>query len=343
MHLPNTISTGRLARIAAAALTVFALTAPFYSAEARPSRGFSQGSRGLKTYAPPPATKTAPTTAQPMQRSATQAPTQAATQTAGRTAPAAASQSRFGTGFMAGLLGAGLIGALFGAGLFGGLGSLTSILGFLLQIALIGGAIYLVMGFFRGRREAAAAGPRDGLSRSNLGEPGPAAQATRPAGGIRIGGGPRATAGPAGAASMQVAPLQITDTDYTSFERLLAVVQTAYGREDLDALRSAATPEMVGYFQEELETNARDGVRNELGEPKLLSGDLSEAWSEASGEYATVAMRYALTDAMVERASGKIVSGSRTEPDEVTEVWTFARRHGGGPSTWRLSAIQQVA
>lgn len=330
------LTTGRaakLVRIAAVALATLAFM-PSMEAVARSGGGFSQGSRGFKTYTPPPSTRTAPGTAQPMQRSATPADAtragQSATAQSGR---AAASQSRFGSGFMAGLLGAGLLGVLLGAGLFGNLGSLTAILGFLLQLALIAGAVYLVMGFFRSRSQAPASGPRDGYGMGGMARNGLGQGSASPGGGVTIGSRAPATS---------TTPLSLVDADFSSFERLLAVVQTAYGREDRDALRSAATEEMVGYFEEDLEANARKGVRNELGEPKLLQGDLSEAWSEPSGEYASVAMRYALTDAMVDRATGRIVSGSRTTPDEVTEVWTFTRRHGGGPGAWRLSAIQQV-
>jgi predicted lipid-binding transport protein (Tim44 family) len=69
---------------------------------------------------------------------------------------------------------------------------------------------------------------------------------------------------------------------------------------------------------------------------KLLQGDLSEAWREDGAEYATVAMRFALTDSTVERASGRTVEGGT--PSEVTELWTFMRARGG---SWLLSAIQQ--
>jgi predicted lipid-binding transport protein (Tim44 family) len=70
---------------------------------------------------------------------------------------------------------------------------------------------------------------------------------------------------------------------------------------------------------------------------KLLQGDLAEAWREGDSEYATVAMRFALTDRMVERASGRTVEGGT--PSEVTELWTFMRARGGA---WLLSAIQQT-
>ena len=311
----------KFARVTAAVLAVAAFAAPI--ADARPGGGFSVGSRGLKTFTPPPSTKTAPGTTQPMQRSAQPAP-QAARPTAA--APVAATGSRFGSGFLGGLLGAGLLGALFGAGFFGGMGGLLGFLGFALQAALIGGLIFWAVGYFRNRNQPVTASgyQRTAMSDAPRGLAGGSAQA-------------------ANNAPANTQPLTIDAADYASFERLLSVVQLSFGREDAGALRSATTPEMLGYFTEQLEENSRKGVVNELGAPKLTSGDLAEAWREGSGEYATVAMKYTLTDAMVERASGRVVSGSRTAPQDVTEVWTFMRRLGGGPNAWRLSAIQQVA
>ena len=127
-----------------------------------------------------------------------------------------------------------------------------------------------------------------------------------------------------------------TKADFEDFERLLSEVQTAYGQEDLGRLRAHATPEMVSYFAEELAENSSRGVVNRITDVKLLQGDLSEAWREGDVDYVSVAMRYALNDELVERASGRTVEGG---PDEATEVWTFMRVRGGA---WLLSAIQQV-
>jgi predicted lipid-binding transport protein (Tim44 family) len=69
----------------------------------------------------------------------------------------------------------------------------------------------------------------------------------------------------------------------------------------------------------------------------LLQGDLAEAWREGRTDYATVAMRFALKDSMVERTSERIVEGGQRS--EVTEHWTFMRAPGG---SWLLSAIQQT-
>jgi predicted lipid-binding transport protein (Tim44 family) len=133
-----------------------------------------------------------------------------------------------------------------------------------------------------------------------------------------------------------VEEIALNDEDFAVFEATLEKVQTAYGREDVATLWELATPEMAGYYQEELNENARNGVRGSISGVKLLQGDLSEAWREGTTDYATVAMRYAITEEVTERASGKVVSGGS---DEVTEIWTFRRDRG---AAWKLSAVQQV-
>ena len=146
-------------------------------------------------------------------------------------------------------------------------------------------------------------------------------------------GGGNATAGGSAGSAIAIGP-----ADYDTFERLLGEVEIAYGAEDLNALRQHATPEMVSYLADELAQNASNGVVNRISDVKLLQGDLAEAWREGDAEYATVAMRYALKDTYVERASGRVVEGDAEHPTEVTELWTFRRSHGGA---WLLSAIQQ--
>ena len=73
--------------------------------------------------------------------------------------------------------------------------------------------------------------------------------------------------------------------------------------------------------------------------PQLLDHFRSRIFSRDAGgaDYATVAMRFALKDSMVERASGRTVEGG--ERSEVTELWTSMRARGGN---WLLSAIQQT-
>ena len=94
----------------------------------------------------------------------------------------------------------------------------------------------------------------------------------------------------------RVEPLEIKGEDFDTFERMLGEIQTAYGREDLAALRQHLTPEMLSYYAEELSENASRGVVNQISDVKLLQGDLAEAWREGDKEYASVAMRYSLVD-----------------------------------------------
>ena len=140
-----------------------------------------------------------------------------------------------------------------------------------------------------------------------------------------------------GANTLSGAPITIQKSDYDSFERLLGEIQKAYSDEDIDSLRGKVTPEMLSYFSEQLSQNASRGLVNKVDAVKLLQGDLAEAWREGSMEYATVAMRFALSDRLIERSSGRTVEGG--EPEEVTELWTFMRSREGA---WLLSAIQQV-
>lgn len=288
-------------------------------ANARAGGGRSFGSRAGKTFTAPPPTNTAPKAA-PIERSMAPKSAPASAQPAA----AAAQPSRFGG--MRGLL----LGGLFAAGLASifGFGALASVLGFLLQFALIAGIVYLVLMLLRNRSRPAYGRtvpqhPGRTPQRDALAQPGLA----------------RAAATSGGASEPA---LTIGGDDFDLFERLLGNIQTAYGREDVDRLGAITTPEMLSYFSEELSDNAKQGLRNEVSGVKLLQGDLAEAWRDNGSDYATVAMRYSLIDATVERATGHVVSGDLTRSTEATELWTFRRDDRARADGWQLSAIQQA-
>jgi predicted lipid-binding transport protein (Tim44 family) len=290
-------------------------------ADARIGGGLSSGSRGSRTLSAPPSTSTMPSAA-PMQRTVTQ-PNIANPRPSLAPSPGGFfGRSGIWGGLAAGFLGAGLFGLLFGHGMMGGLGGFVSFLGLIFQLGLIALVAMFLWRWFQRRNEPAYAGSlyRDSSSTSPLGAPG-------------LGGGQ--SAGSTGA-RQRSDDVGISSADYDAFERLLGEIQTAYSNEDLNVLRARATPEMVSYFSEDLAQNASRGVVNRISDVKLLQGDLAEAWSEGSTDYATVAMRFALNDTMIDRANGRVVEGG---PQEVVESWTFRRLHG---SPWLLSAIQQA-
>jgi predicted lipid-binding transport protein (Tim44 family) len=321
-EVPNPMRRPGLFVTAFAALAMVLVPA---LADAKPGGGSSSGSRGSRTYSAPPPTQTAPNTARPMERTATQpsGPQQAGAPARPGMPPQAQPQRSFMGALAGGLLMGGLIGMMFGGGLLGGIGGFGAMLGMLLQVALIGGLIWLAFRIFRRRQAApAVAGP---AAYARQMEPAP------------MGGGAAAAGGAHAAPTRDV---QLTPQDYQAFERSLIEVNAAWSRRDLKGLRDFATPEMVGYFAQDYRDLDARGWRNETRDVKLEGGDLSEAWHEDGLDYATVAMRFSLLDATFEEATGKLVEGSTTERQTSTEMWTFVR--SGPEERWLLSAIQQT-
>ena len=314
--------TQRVRGIVKTIAVVLSLALPLISvaspADARVGGGLSSGSRGGRTFSAPPSTTTAPSAAQPFNRTITQPSSPGLGTPAGGGFFNRPGMGMLG-GLAAGFLGAGLLGMLFGGGMFGGLGGLSSIIGLILQIGLIIIVVRLAMSWWQRRHETASASAYAG------GPAGPAAPSSfRTATGFGLGSGS--------------APLEIVPSDYEAFERLLGEIQDAWSNEDVARLHTLATPEMVSYFTRDLEANKTRNVVNKVFGTKLLQGDLAEAWREGETDFASVAMRYSLVDKTLDRTTGRLVEGS-DQPMEVTEVWTFLRPRG---DNWELSAIQQT-
>src|SRR5258705_3520824 len=201
-------------------------------------------------------------------------------------------------------------------GIFGGLGEFDTIYGLILKIGLIILVVRLAMSWWQRRHAPASAYAGTAAGHG-------AQSSLRTGTGFGLGSGS--------------APLEITPSDYETFERLLGEIQAAWSNEDVAKLHALATPEMVSYFTKDLEANRARNDINKVSDVKLLQGDLAEAWREGDTDYASVALRFSLVDKTLERTTGRLVAGSE-QPTEATEVWTFARRRG---SDWELSAIQQ--
>jgi len=293
---------------------------------ARAGRGGSFGSRGSLTFSPPPTTRTAPFGAAPIERSITPygAPAYGGYGARPYGGMGMGRGGYFTSGLLGGFLGAGLAGLLLGRGFWGGMHG-AGFLGFLLQLLVL----YLV-GRWLFRRFAGAPVLAQG--------PGGGAACPRAGwfarGGLFGGGGSFGSAGPGAG----LRPIALTREDYRAFERALQAVQAAWSRQDIEALRALCTPEMVGYFGEQLADLASRGWRNEVRDVRLEQGDLVQAWTENGREYATVALRFSMVDVTYD-AAGRVVEGSLSERATVTELWTFVRAPGG---RWILSAIQQA-
>jgi predicted lipid-binding transport protein (Tim44 family) len=277
-------------------------------------RSSSMGSRGLRTYEN--------NNAQPLGRSTT-TPAQP-----GFSPAAPALGYGGGSFFQRHPFLTGLTGGLIGSWLFSHSGyaadgaSGGSMFGTLLEFLIIGLLIYFALRLFR----------RHAFSN---GWPGAAA--------------PLSMARSAGASAAPVRrnrgnDINLSDADLNAFQALHAAVQEAWSAGDLAQLRRLMTPEMLGYFSQELSRNASQGVRNIVSDVQLVKGELSESWEEGDLQYATAFMRWRALDYVTRLGppagdAEAIVSGNPRVPVESEEVWTFVRRRGGD---WLLSAIQQV-
>jgi predicted lipid-binding transport protein (Tim44 family) len=287
-------------------------------AAARAGSSSSMGSRGGMTYSAPPSTNTAPSGAAPMQRSMTApSPSYSGSPSPGFAPQGMAPRSSFASGLMGGLIGAGIGGMLFGHGFMGGGLGMLGFLGLLLQIFLVVMIVRFFWRMFMGNRTPALAQGPNMFARQA--QPGVAP----PMSGGSAGGPP---------------PIAIGPQDYQQFEQLLQGIQAAWSAQDVNGLRAMVTPEMLSYFNEQLSEQASRGVRNVVSDVHLQSGDLAQAWAEQGREYATVAMRFSMTD-VTRDVAGRVVDGSPTEHITATEIWTFVRSQGGH---WILSAIQQA-
>jgi len=278
-------------------------------------RSSSMGSRGLRTYEN--------NSAQPLSRSVTPLPQAPGQPGFAPTAPAYGS----GTFFQRHPFLTGLTGGLIGSWLFGHSGyaadgtSGGSAIGTLLEFLVIGLLIYFAVRLFR----------RHAFSNGWPGR----AQVSMPR---SVG----ASAAPA--RRDRGLDINLSDADLGAFQTIHGAVQEAWSAGDLGRLRRLMTPEMLGYFAEELTRNTSQGVQNIVSDVQLVKGELTESWEEGDLQYATAYMRWRAHDYAIRlgRPPGdpeSIVSGNPRVPVEAEEVWTFVRRRGGD---WLLSAIQQV-
>ena len=301
----------RRSHLLVAAFAAAALALAPSLADARAGGGFSMGSRGSRSYSAPPSTNTAPMGAQPFDRSMTPRAAPSPGYPGGYAGQPA--RSGFGSALMGGLLGVGLGSLLMGNGFGGG----TGFLGLLIQMALLFFVGRWLFRMFAGRMAGAPA-------MAGMAQRGPQVSPMR--------------AGMAGGGLGAAPPVDHRQAGLRGLRPRPARRAGRLDRPGPERHADLATPEMVGYFSEQLAEQASRGVRNSVTHVKLEQGDLSEAWSEGGREYATLAMRFSMLD-VTRNSAGRIVDGDVATRSMATELWTFVRARGG---QWLLSAIQQT-
>lgn len=276
-------------------------------ARAGRSGGGSFGYRGSRTYSAP--VKQAPTRQQTTQQQGT-APQQQ---------PMAAPRAGGLFGGLAGGLAGGIIGGLLfsslghaamAPGASGGLG--------ILDIVLIGAGIFLIMRFFK-RRKQSTEEFLGGRKAANSSVPGGLDEGL---GDIRRMDG-------------------YFDEEHFMTEAIdiFFNVQGAFGRGDIDQLRSVIAPRALETLKAQVEELSARGLVNRIEALAMKDAAITEAWQEKGTDYITLKFTASAMDYLEDR-EGNVVEGSKAEPALFTEYWTFAREIG---KDWKLSAIQQAS
>ena len=284
------------------------------------ARAGGGGSRGSRSYSSP-ATPSSPSSPS---RVATPAPS--------------SPQQRPGLfgGLMGGIAGFAL-GGLLGSMLFGGLGG-----GFgggigLLELVLIGGAVFFLFRMFRARQAA---------------QPEPAYAGAGGASSYSAGSQGWSTGG--GGATLEAAPA-VSDLDRglghirgmdasfdpDSFAEWAKVaftdVQGGIVKRDLSVVQDRLTPQECARLQAQCDQLRGARRTNRIERVQIGRAQVTEAWQESGQDWVTVYFSVSLVDYTVDDATGAVVEGTTT-PADIEEYWTFTRPVG--PKPWRLSAIQ---
>ena len=238
-------------------------------------------------------------------------------------------------------LGGGILGGLIGGMLFSSLGFGANRGGFggggigLFEILIFGALLFGVYWYFKRRRQEAAAKAYYQSSAESI-EPYPASS------------GPAYVQVHQGDQDLSKGLGYVRQMDSSFDEKKFKdqcmdhffKIQGAWINRNLSGVKSLLTDEMFGIIQGDAEKLKAEKKVNKLENIAVRSVDIVEAWQESGKDYITVRFYANLLDYTVEETTGRVVSGSKTEPVKFEEYWTFTRPVGNHP--WRLSAINQA-
>jgi predicted lipid-binding transport protein (Tim44 family) len=285
------------------------------------ARATSGGSRGSRSSSSPAAPST------PSSPSRTTAPAPAPSQPM---QPAPQRPGMFG-GFMGGLAGF-AVGGLIGSMLFGGMGGggFGGGLG-LLEMLLIGGAIFFVFRMLRSRSQtpayAGAGSYGSGSQGWSTGD-----------GGTVIEALPAESDLDRGIGHIRSMDASFDPAAFAEWAKGTFIdVQAGVAKRDLSGVRDRLTPQEFARLLSQTDELRAAGRTNRIDRIQIGRADVSEAWQESGQDWVTLFFTVSLVDYTVDDATGAVVEGATT-PVDIQEYWTFTRTVG--PKPWRLSAIQ---
>jgi predicted lipid-binding transport protein (Tim44 family) len=324
--------SGRLTVIGLALAALLMAHVPAVWARAGGGGSVGGGGRGSRSYSAP--ARPAPTTPT--------SPSRSVTNPSPASSPVAPARPSFFGGLMGGIAGfalGGLLGSmLFGHGFGGGFGG-----GFgLLELLLVGGAVFLLFSFLRRRRAAEVPTYGQRPAYAMAGGPG----GYDPGAGSAPAGSTVETEPPASTMDLERGLSHIRQMD-AGFDPTALVawargtyldVQTTLKSRDVSSLRDRLAPEIYAELQAQCDHLRSARQTNVVERIDIRRSDVTEAWQETGRDYLTVYFSSSMLDYTVDDATGAVVAGSKSEPQAVEEFWTFTRPVGRQP--WQLSAIQ---
>lgn len=292
-------------------------------ADARVGGGRSFGSRGSRSFSAPKSPSAAPSS-----------PSHQATPT-----PSSPTMSPKSGGFMRSLAG-GLIGGMIGGMLFRSLGFGgdwgAGGIGFF-DIILIGLILYGIWWYIGKRRreatapagaayfrDATAVGQQTSLDKPLFGQQAQGSDIDTGLGHIR-----------------QMDPHFDEERFKDQCMDNFFMIQGAWANRDLSAVRNLLTDEMSRIIQNDADELIKNRRINRLENIAVRVVEPIEAWQEAGNDFITVRFYANLLDYTIDETTGKVVSGSKTDPVKFEEFWTFTRPVGNNP--WQLSSINQLS
>ena len=251
-----------------------------------------------------------------------------------------------GSNFLRGL-GGGLVGGFLGSMLFGGTGHAMGTGGFggsgigLFELLIFGGLTWFI--FKRFARTTTPRGPnRFDFQRFGTpsAEPASPVMDIPPAGSSSQGMDMTST----DSVTDGIAEIRRSDPRFDpdlfkeGAQDIFFKVQAAWMRRDLTGVQSLMGSQMSEEYRRQFDEMKAAGTVNRLENIAVRSVDIVDAGIE--GEYAYVVVKFSanLLDYTVEEATGRVVSGSDSEPVKFQERWSF-----GAPvntSDWRLEGVE---
>jgi len=236
-------------------------------------------------------------------------------------------------GGIAGLALGGLLGSMLFGGMGGGFGGGIG----LLELLLIGGAIFVFLRLLRGRQATQPAAAYAGASVASSYGAGSESWSA--------GGGGATVEAPAGPSDLERGLGHIRQMD-SSFDpvafagwakTVFTDVQGGIARRDMSGMNDRLTPQEYARLQAQCDQLRGARRTSHIDQIRIVSAEVSEAWQEGGQDWVTVYFAASLVDYTADDTTGAVVEGSKT-PQDIEEYWTFTRPVG--PKPWRLSAIQ---